>query len=316
MHEPDWLPTEFHDLPFTLRAAEEVGLGSTRRHSAQLLRPFRGVRSTQLATTVEERCRDYLPRLKPHQAFAGVTALRLVGLPWRHPWFERECLEIAVPGDAYAPRSKGAVGHRLAKHRMQVTSVAGLPVLEPAAAVMDVAARVEHEHLVGLFDALLTTSVWYPNLRSRPLVLGREQLDQTVSLWRGSAQASRAKAALRRVRMGVDSYPESVTRVLLERSGAPAVEIQVPVPTSQGVRRIDGGWPEFQVGFEYEGEHHRSDKHQWHSDIGRMEALQRAGWLITRVTARDLQPEHRPALVGRVHDALRSRGWLQKEKSR
>lgn len=316
MHSPDWLPPEFRDRTFTLRAAEEVGIGSTRRHGDELLRPFRGIRSTVTATTPTERCRDYLPRLKPPQVFAGVTALRLFGLPWTHSWFAGETLEVAVRGNGYSPRSKGVIGHRMSEHRMRVTRVEGLPVLEPATAVMDVAARVDHEHLVGLLDALLTPSSWYPSLRSRPLVASLDDLAETMSAWRGSAQASRAKAALRHVRVGVDSYPESVTRVLLERSGTPQVTIQIPVSTDLGVRSIDGGWPELKVGFEYEGEHHRLDKHQWQRDIGKMEALQRAGWLIIRVTARDLLPENRPALVRRIHAALRSRGWPQNKKSR
>lgn len=304
----DSLPHELADGPFTVSEAAEVGLGRSRRDSPALERPFYGIRDTRIAANPVEQARQYLLRLKPRQAFSGVTALRLHGLPWQLPWHPNDALEVAVPRGAYAPNSRGVVGHRLSPHRFLVEDLDGLPVLEPVAAVMDVAHRLSIPALTGLMDALLTSSAHYPGLRRRPACESLEVLSAMVEAWGASSARSRARAALPFVAVGVDSYPESVTRAVLCLAGLPVPVIHPPVETVVGTLHPDGGWPESRVGFEYEGDHHRTDQRQWDRDIARFEALAAAGWHVIRVTARDLRPENRAALVARVAAPLTAAG--------
>ena len=315
MTEPGWLPNHMRAAPFTLSEAEAIGIGSTRRHGGQLLRPFRGIRATRPPADVVEQCLAYAPRLRPGQAFGGSTALRLLGLPWTRTWRLSDPVEIVVAGRGYLPSSRGVRSHRRAAHRMPTVEVLGLPVLEPLAAVMDVADRVTPDYLVGLLDALVTSSDRYPDLRWRPMVSDLRGIEAFIDQWGRGAEAARARRALERVRVGVESVQESRTRVLLEDAGAPQVVIQHEIATDDGVKRVDGAWPDFAVGFDYEGDHHRTDPQQWDADIGRFEALQQAGWTVIRVTARDLWEEGRAGLFTRVHAALRSRGWQGPKKS-
>lgn len=311
MSEPQWLPAELQRRPFTLSEAESLGVGSSRRHGSQLIRPFRGVRSTSPADAPVSRARDYLPRLKPGQAFAGVTAIRLLGLPWTRPWNSDEPVELAVTSTACPPKSKGVRGHRLAPHRLRPIMLHGLPVLDPIAAVLDVADRCAHEHLVGLCDALLTPSPRYQGLAFRPMCASVDELAERVSSWGSDARSTRVRKALEHARVGVDSLPESVTRLLFEKSGLPEVQIQLPVQTDVGELTIDGGWSALRCGFEYEGIHHQTDREQWLSDLARFEALARAGWKITRVTARDLWHQNRPALLHRTRKNLSANCWRE-----
>jgi very-short-patch-repair endonuclease len=63
------------------------------------------------------------------------------------------------------------------------------------------------------------------------------------------------------------------------------------------------GWEDVKVAVEYDGEQHRSDRHQYTWDLRRSEILQRCGWIVVRVVAGD-----RPAeVVRRVRGALAQR---------
>lgn len=45
------------------------------------------------------------------------------------------------------------------------------------------------------------------------------------------------------------------------------------------------------VAVEYDGDHHRSDRHQYVKDIRRRERLERQGWIIITVVAEDRPAE-------------------------
>lgn len=111
------------------------------------------------------------------------------------------------------------------------------------------------------------------------------------------------------VDVGAESPQESRLRLLLVTSGIPRPVTQIPVENEWGrvVRRIDMGWPEWKVGAEYDGEQHWSDPAVHAGDIERLEFLAAKGWLIVRVSARQLRYQ-RPAVVQRVRQALVGRG--------
>lgn len=306
MQPPAWLSEPMSVRAFSLRAAAEQGIGRHRQDSPALRRPFKGVRALQEATSAEDHARSYLPRLRNRQVFGGVTALRLLGLPWITPWWSGEPLELTVPGDAYTPRSRGVRAMRLSERRFATVMVDDLPTLSPIAAVMSVADRLTHHQLVGVMDALICRSKNYPRLRWRPMCASVEDLHEAVEEWGPSPGRSRARAALPLVRLGPESFPESMVRLVLTDSGLPEPELHPAVATEVGTLRPDGGWSDCRVAYEYEGDQHRTEKLQWDADISRMDALVAAGWRVLRLTSRDLQqPE---LLCRRVGDALRSAG--------
>jgi very-short-patch-repair endonuclease len=98
---------------------------------------------------------------------------------------------------------------------------------------------------------------------------------------------------------GAESPKETELRLLLVRDGLPRPTTQIKV----GRRRVDMGWPECQVGVEYDGEQHWTDPRRHAEDIERLEFLAGQGWLIIRVSARQLR-YGRPGIVMRVRRAL------------
>ncbi|MEV3901953.1 DUF559 domain-containing protein [Mycobacterium sp. NPDC050551] len=98
---------------------------------------------------------------------------------------------------------------------------------------------------------------------------------------------------------GAESPQETRLRLLIVRSGIPRPVTQI----KEGNRRIDMGWPDAKVGAEYDGKQHWTDPDEHARDIERLEFLASRGWLIVRVSARQLN--QRPAsVVQRVRTAL------------
>ena len=109
---------------------------------------------------------------------------------------------------------------------------------------------------------------------------------------------------------GAESPQETRLRLVLVRAGLPQPVTQIPVADRWGrvVRRIDMGWPQWQVGVEYDGEQHWSDPRQHAEDIERLEFLAAAGWLIVRVSATQLRYQQL-AVADRARTALCRRGF-------
>jgi very-short-patch-repair endonuclease len=112
------------------------------------------------------------------------------------------------------------------------------------------------------------------------------------------------RAALDLADGGAESPKETELRLLLVRDGLPRSTTQIKV----GKRRIDMGWPQWKVGVEYDGEQHWTDPGKHAEDIERLEFLASQGWIIVRVSARQLhrQPQE---VVRRVRDALTQRDY-------
>lgn len=90
-----------------------------------------------------------------------------------------------------------------------------------------------------------------------------------------------------------DSAPESELRVAIVLAGFPTPAVNLAVDDGRGgLVRPDLSWPTSRVAIEYEGDHHRTDRRQWHHDIQRSQRLEDAGWAIFRATAEDHRSPH------------------------
>jgi very-short-patch-repair endonuclease len=71
----------------------------------------------------------------------------------------------------------------------------------------------------------------------------------------------------------------------------PEAELNAEVFAEDGhfIARVDFLWREARVVVEYEGDHHRTDRRQWQSDIQRTRLLESIGWRVIRITSADLR---------------------------
>jgi very-short-patch-repair endonuclease len=132
------------------------------------------------------------------------------------------------------------------------------------------------------------------------------QLVEMATAWRGRPGASRLAWATTRIRVGVDSRPETLLRLLLVGARLPEPVVNHPVAVRAGlVLHPDLAYPDRRLALEYEGRDHLTDPDVAEVDIERRELFAEASWRTIRVTAPQLFI-HRDALVARVRRHLRA----------
>jgi very-short-patch-repair endonuclease len=204
-----------------------------------------------------------------------------------------------LPNDASAelaharqPPPPGIIIHRGIIADDEVCLVASIDCTTPARTAYDIGRRVPGDTAIARIDALLNAT--------RCTVADAERI---ADRYPGARGIRRLRTALNLADGGAESPKETELRLLLVRDGLPRPVTQIPV----GKRRIDMGWPEWMVGAEYDGEQHWTDPDIHAEDIERLEFLAAKGWLIVRVSARQLRYQ-REVVVRRVRDALSRRG--------
>ncbi|MFD3595839.1 hypothetical protein ACFWU5_24195 [Nocardia sp. NPDC058640] len=225
----------------------------------------------------------------------GLSAAAMLG----SKWIDDELpAEIAVPTYRRPPDWISCRQARIAEHEQ--CFVEDFPVTTPKRTAFDLARHLPLQRAVPALDALCRTTGLTPRdvlgfAAEHPGERGCAQVRQVMPL----------------VDTGAESPPESLTRLLIVRSGLPAPTTQIVVRHSDGgfFARLDMGWPEWRVGIEYDGAQHWTDPTQRTKDIDRSAILADYGWQIIRVGANLLY--RRPhILLDRVHHALAARGVL------
>jgi hypothetical protein len=224
---------------------------------------------------------------------AGVSAAAMHGTRW---------LPADEPAELTRVRCGSPPGiaiHRDALLDDEVCLVQSIDCTTVARTAFDLGRRMPGDEAIIRIDALL-------NATRRPL----GEVSDIAARHPGARGIRHLRAVLDFVDGGAESPQETRVRVLLVRRGLPRPETQIPITNVQGkvVRRIDMGWPEYCVGVEYDGGHHWTDPDAHAEDIMRLEFLAARGWIIVRVSARQLRDAPQD-VVRRAGDALRARGW-------
>jgi very-short-patch-repair endonuclease len=204
-----------------------------------------------------------------------------------------------LPSDAPAelararqPAPPGILIHRGDIADDEMCLVQSIYCTTPARTAYDIGRRVPRDASVILIDALLNAT--------RCTVA---DVSRIADRYPGARGIRRLRTTLELVDGGAESPQETRLRLLLVRSHLPRPVTQIHA----GQRRIDMGWPAWKVGVEYDGAEHWTDPDRYAEDIERLEFLAAQGWLIVRVSGRQLryQPE---TVVRRVCEALIRRG--------
>ena len=175
----------------------------------------------------------------------------------------------------------------------EVTTVSGVRVTTPCRTAFDLARRLEVSDAVAAVDALAH------RFRFRP-----EALRRLVVRHSGARHVERVRVVVALMDRRSESLPESRVRVALAVRGVPSPDLQVEVTTPAGRYRLDLAWRAQRVAVEYDGEDHRSIVRHG-LDLERDAALADQGWLVIRVTARQLADPD--ALAARVRRLLAQR---------
>lgn len=250
------------------------------------------------------RCLLYRPLLRPGQFFSHLTAARLWNCPLPQPFGEAEALHVSTLAPARAPRSIGVIGHQTNTPGNALRQ--GLPASDPVATWLSLAALLTLDDLIAVGDHLILDPVVHDPRDPRPHT-SREQLAAGAHAFSGRG-ARAAASALPLLRLGSESRPETLLRLLLHRAGLPEPTVNAAVTDASGknLGRGDLVFAGERTVVEYDGDHHRTSTRQYDRDMTRIESFMLAGWKTVRVRKHDLFT--RPAwVVIRVRKALATR---------
>jgi hypothetical protein len=215
-----------------------------------------------------------------------------------------------------SPCRKGVAGHVLPVHAA-VRQRAGLRLTSPAWTWVDLAGTALHfEDLIAAGDSLLQSRHGPAGRREPGLhpLSTMAELEQTVASRRKVKGIRRAREALGLLRAGCDSRPESKIRTRIVDAGLPEPAVNPVIVLARG-RPIqpDLAWEDLKICLQYEGDHHRTDKAQWASDIVRDRRMHQEGWVVFRLTSRDLTASGWRAFVAELRAAIRAAGASRME---
>ncbi|OBK70831.1 hypothetical protein [Mycobacterium sp. 1274761.0] len=273
-------------MPFI--GSEALASGSLNRH--QLRTRFTALCpdvyfSSQASPVLRDRITAAWLWSRRTGVVAGLSAAALHGAKWiaDDAPVELVCSNPRPPHGVITRRCRLLTG--------ESQLVSGLPVTTAARTAFDVGRQGRVDKTVARIDALMqatnVTVAEITELAARhPGVRGFRQLEVVLELADSGSQSPR----------------ETSLRLLLMRNGFPRPQTQIPVLAQDGrpLAYLDMGWPELMVAVEYDGDHHRSDRRQYVSDIRRYELLEKMGWIVVRVVAED----HPADILRRVRDAV------------
>lgn len=212
--------------------------------------------------------------------------------------FASEVICVAVPHPRHGPSLPGLATSRVCKlekfvHPVKVPKQVRLPY-----AVLCVAAEARTD---GDAHAVLCSAVQQGRVSVARL---SEQLDQLPKLPRRAL----IRESLLDIADGAQSLNEISLLGLVKEGLLPRPVLQVHVATERRRSYIDGGWPDYGVWFEVDGELHR-EATQWADDLDRSNevAIEQGG---TRLRWSGFVVRRRPErVVDQAIRALRKRGW-------
>ncbi|WP_098405896.1 hypothetical protein [Paramicrobacterium agarici] len=286
--------------PVSVATARERGATRSQLRNTAFRAPFHGTRVLGPAEpSLQVCCTALMTRLPDGSAISHLTAADLRSM--RLPLARRDGVHATVPPSHRAPRHRGVHGHSARLRDTDVTLVDGIPTTTVERTWCDLGALLSLPELVAVADGAL----WI------------EDATTTLSDLRDAMREHRNRPYFPKLRRALEltsahsaSRPESLLRVHIVLSDLPD-----PIPNytlelthRAGHRVLDLAYPKYRLGLEYHGDHHRTDKHQWHTDIQRANDIVKEDWEELQFTGADLP--RLDVLLAQVERRLRARGWV------
>lgn len=239
------------------------------------------------------RCRAAGLVLPPGAALTGRSAAHLDGVPLGAT---ADPVEVLAPPACRFDRSGFHVKRTVWLPAWQI--VRGHP-LAPGAPPVTVPCRTAWEIASGrdLIEAVVGLDALFRRRRPRKALM---------AAWVARRPYARAARAIGLTDGTAESPQETRARVRIVLAGFPPPVGQYTIVTDAGfVARVDLAWPDAKVAVEYDGLWHVGDAGQMAYDRRRLGRLQRLGWEVQFLTARDLQDDARFAeFCARLRGAL------------
>jgi hypothetical protein len=171
----------------------------------------------------------------------------------------------------------------------------GMPVATPQRTAFDLGRYLPRGAAVAHLDAL-----------ARATGIAADDVLPLTARYQGARGVRRFREAIQLMDTGAQSPKETWLRLLFIDAGLRRPATQIPVYDDEyGWAYVDMGWEDMQIGAEYDGDQHRTDRRQFVKDVNRLRMLDRRGWIIVRV----INEHHPNQILDWVRDA-----WDRRER--
>ncbi len=222
---------------------------------------------------------------------AGVSASALHGSQWISAKHPAELIHSS------RHKAGGIILHSDSLAAEEGCLVRGIETTTPARTAFDLGRRTGLAIAVERVDALL-----------QACDLKLVDVQALIDAHRGMRGLVQLRRVLELADYGAESPQETRLRLLYTEAGMRPSQTQIEVfDHGRQVGRIDMGWPEWNVGVQYDGIQHWTDPKQRTRDIDQNVEYQDLGWRIVRVGA-DLLRYRQGTIIARTRAALRAAG--------
>ena len=150
------IPPLLQNRPFLVATARDAGLGEGRLRSADLARPFHGIRgASPHPDLVIARALAYAIRMRSGQFFSHTTAAHLWGAPLPLELESAELLHVSTIAPMRPPHTRGVRGHELQLSPRDLVTRHGLLTVDAASAWLQLATTLSVPDLVAVGDYLV-----------------------------------------------------------------------------------------------------------------------------------------------------------------
>lgn len=228
-----------------------------------------------------------------------ITAAVLHGVALPRRWAEDHTLHLLGRSSSHGSSADPRVRvHRASAVPACSYRLHGVPVSPPEELFVELARYLRVPELVVVGDQLVRRPRSGLETRASAWTTLQE-LEDSVGRGRGRLGILRAREALRMVRVGADSPPETLLRLALMEAGLPEPQLQVPLEAADPYSPVgDAGYRDQRLVIQYDGEHHFTPEQQAR-DQRRNAQFEAAGWTVMLANRVDLRENFR-GLVSRV----------------
>ena len=176
----------------------------------------------------------------------------------------------------------------------EITEIAGLLVATPQRTAFDLARHLDRDAAVAHLDALAQAT----DVKAADVAALADRRRRARGL-------KRLRVALDLMDAGAQSPKETWLRLVLIDAGLGKPRTQIRVTDGFNEAFLDMGYDEPQVGLDYAGSRHFTDRRRYVRDIGRAELIANRNWIDILVVAQHTKRY----IVHRVTAAFRRRGY-------
>lgn len=262
--------------PFLGSDAVAAGLLTAHELRTNFRAVYRNVYlANEVALTAALRARAAWLFAGPDAVLSGVSAAAVYGTKW----LDAEAPAEVVRSNCHMPQGLRVRSYTLAPD--EVREVDGMRVTTVARTAFDLGRLLPHTEAVPILDALMNETE-----------LDADEVWSLVDANPGIRGIDRLRTSLAQADGGAESPLQTRTRLLLQNTGVPGLETQIPLFDQWGLvcTRVAMGWRRWKVAVECDEAVDSANHRTWvHAHTAELEAR---GWAVVWVTASMIFGQH------------------------